>query len=1162
MRLTACPFLVAFLCAAEAIGEETSKNDMWKLLTNPEALERKGPKPPELDKPGFPAGLGRIRAGKEVWEAANLRYEFGSGWLQVPEPLLEGMGRRYFNASELLAVAVFHMPLPRGGGEQARGFLEAKHGKSALIRVIGEGKAEGRAEELGMRIFEFESVGGVAREIGLGGRMTRGGVGYVISVTGSDMEAARGEFDRLLNSLSWIDEGRDGSVPPVEALSLGWAGIRIPCDGEWLTPQPPELPNGVSAGWMTRRLELTAFDVRGMTLPARQMVTALLETMAVAEGGNYRLEDATWGGVETIRARPKRADGAALPVGMDWVLDAAVRDGFLCVAFGVLIDDSPETLKRHGEHLSRVVFSAPAGKVPEIPGAEQGRYAALIYNNIGLAAFEDGKFGIASVAFKKSMDLNASDPTVAENLANSLNEQGRTAAALEVIEQAAAAHPKHAGIGLWRAMLLAKSERHAEASKLFESLYRKGMREEGALISWIGALQAGGDHKRAAEVAREMHAETGRISWQRVLADCLWTAGDLAGAHEQFQLLAPEISARASAAVAALDLQKEFPGEGWVVLEDVRTWHWQKGEDASCTHRQRIRILGASGVTAFSTLYIPFKPTSERVTVHRLDVIPADGGETACFRDAEVHVRDSGGGIADGSKLVCIPVPSLKEGAVIDFVHTKRLLGTAERHPMVTDMMQEGSPLVYGAVVFTGGLEGVRFATNPGLEAVSGDSWRAWEAARPARRKGQSHLPPYAAWGRICWAGPADLTWQQEASDYLGEIRGILDDDGFAAQVADDLRLSEMPPREAIRAVVRWMNLKFQYQGLEFGRRARIPAKGADTLARSFGDCKDFSILLRGILREAGIKAELALTHSGGTVRPEIASLDQFDHMVVYLPDQGGLLLDGTVRHFNTPEALPSSAMGVPVFRLEAAEPGFVMPSESADIKRGARIERDVEIDADGNATVREVVVMEPTVAASFRYAFSSSPAAEHLRMMDQMIRRMEPRVQLTRFDAADLVDSFLPLRMELDYVVKGAFQHEEGRFHGTIPVVMERWLMEVEPERDRTLGMSVRMEESYASTTRVKAPAGAEWLPFEAPRTSPDACAFFAATVEAEGEGRNATIKANFRLTPHEGGLEDFNRFVESTRHALQRFGGRVRFKLPDAGDVRPPADPDTQEK
>ena len=149
----------------------------------------------------------------------------------------------------------------------------------------------------------------------------------------------------------------------------------------------------------------------------------------------------------------------------------------------------------------------------------------------------------------------------------------------------------------------------------------------------------------------------------------------------------------------------------------------------------------------------------------------------------------------------------------------------------------------------------------------------------------------------MLWVGERGTAWEKIAREYLESISDRLavgpDVEKAAREVAPDAAGDEI-----VHALAGDIHAKYVYQGLEFGRHARVMRPVSETLANRFGDCKDLSLLLRQMLVSRGIIAHLAVVNSGGGVRAELPSLDQFDHMVVYLPDfHGGWMLDPTASH-------------------------------------------------------------------------------------------------------------------------------------------------------------------------------------------------------------------------------------------------------------------------
>src|SRR5439155_22130028 len=89
---------------------------------------------------------------------------------------------------------------------------------------------------------------------------------------------------------------------------------------------------------------------------------------------------------------------------------------------------------------------------------------------------------------------------------------------------------------------------------------------------------------------------------------------------------------------------------------------------------------------------------------------------------------------------------------------------------------------------------------------------------------------------------------------------------------------------DKIAALLRHVQQDYVYRAVEFGRRARVPQPVAAVLHNHFGDCKDHALLLHQLLGAAGIQSHLALVRANDVLITEMPSLDQFDHVIVFVP--------------------------------------------------------------------------------------------------------------------------------------------------------------------------------------------------------------------------------------------------------------------------------------
>lgn len=86
-----------------------------------------------------------------------------------------------------------------------------------------------------------------------------------------------------------------------------------------------------------------------------------------------------------------------------------------------------------------------------------------------------------------------------------------------------------------------------------------------------------------------------------------------------------------------------------------------------------------------------------------------------------------------------------------------------------------------------------------------------------------------------------------------------------------------------VRALVTWLHAHVQYSGTSLDDAAIVPATPADTAKRGWGDAKDMAVLLLSLLRQAGVRAELALLSvgPGPDIDRDLPSFVSFDHVIV-----------------------------------------------------------------------------------------------------------------------------------------------------------------------------------------------------------------------------------------------------------------------------------------
>ncbi|MGN6106141.1 MAG: transglutaminase domain-containing protein [Kofleriaceae bacterium] len=197
-------------------------------------------------------------------------------------------------------------------------------------------------------------------------------------------------------------------------------------------------------------------------------------------------------------------------------------------------------------------------------------------------------------------------------------------------------------------------------------------------------------------------------------------------------------------------------------------------------------------------------------------------------------------------------------------------------------------------------------------------------------------------------------SWNAVARD----ARGLLERRIAEGPVAVPAALPRTATLEAVRAIAGWLHARVRTTGACLGDRALDAAPPAKTLARRAGGCMDKALLLLALLRDAGVRADLALVSTEGrdVIDPALAGLGPFEHPVVraWVGDRA-VWIDASAE-LALPGELPGELQGRPALVLaeDATAPTETPRSSSSDNQH--REVRTYQLSELGPATRVQVV--------------------------------------------------------------------------------------------------------------------------------------------------------------------------------------------------------------
>ncbi|MFH1808719.1 MAG: transglutaminase domain-containing protein [Pseudomonadota bacterium] len=534
-----------------------------------------------------------------------------------------------------------------------------------------------------------------------------------------------------------------------------------------------------------------------------------------------------------------------------------------------------------------------------------------------------------------------------------------------------------------------------------------------------------------------------------------------------------------SALQARMDRLRSEPGiEGYgsTSLYQVRIRQFRPGEPLRRTLYQCVRVRDAAAAARQSTLTFDFDPLREQMHVNALEVRDAHDRVIARGAPDTYYVVDkSGDGPQTHERTLHLPVPKLAPGHTVCLTLSSQHLAADETLPFERVLLAGPQPSRLSALVYLVDPAQLRSA-QANLEApqpvAGGLLWQIEDTPALAWEPQVQQVERFAP---VVHVADAQATWASEVQAYLQRIAPSLEVEPGVRALADDTAGTGIRGDALVERLAQQVRQSTTYKAIEFGSRGRDPARPSTTLARRYGDCKDHAVLLRALLRARGVDAELALVNTVASVREDLPSLDQFNHMVVYVPGRGGgRFVDTTEKNMPVLVAAPLGLAGRRALILTRTAPRFIAVPSYAPSEAQVQVQRQVELGDGDLLTVREKVQLDGIPAASLRHALAELDGAEHLRWAQALIARQLPGATLRSFSVHNLEQPEQGLKLELEYLLQGRVTRGEKkvlRVRTADPWARYFLVAPAVPQRRTPFETSVPVQVS--STTTLQAPGG-----------------------------------------------------------------------------------------
>lgn len=601
--------------------------------------------------------------------------------------------------------------------------------------------------------------------------------------------------------------------------------------------------------------------------------------------------------------------------------------------------------------------------------------------------------------------------------------------------------------------------------------------------------------------------------------------------------LPEELLAKHGAELALPDKQRDSSA---IILSDVTGFSFERGKQRKSTRYRRVKVMNSSGVSQHSTLRVDFSPLNERLYVNKLVVTDSDGKVVSRGSPSDYYVIDDRFSYeASHDKTLCMPVANLKPGCTIETAVTREALGDAEVFDFERIVMTSSLPLQNRACFFIGDTNAINRHVSNGISCTPVANGLVWRVSSPRTYKMEPMAPPVEKTEPMLLISDATVTWKDDAEEYIGRIKERLTRDISVDNLAKTLVKDVSDPQDRINRVLAHVQKDYTYKPIEFGVRGQLPYPAAETIRNRYGDCKDHAVLAHELLSALSIKSSLVLLHSGFSTVMSVPTLDQFDHMILYIPEKEGCrFVDLTQKSVCSPELVPTGLAGRKAMILEAGNVRFEAVPSYADNSCNVTCKTKIKVDGE-DISVDEVLTLSGHYTSSLRSLLKSYNENDRKTWAQHTIARYEPYAQLQSFNAENILNN-KDLVLKFTYRIGNRCRRKDGRTILQVPNVWARYYCVVQPMEDRTRGMVMEYPFSLSTHTTIEAD-GMSVL-----RSGEDASAklpFLSWGVGNSRTGQKHTLAFNCRYVPGEYPVTSYNQFASTMQRALQNATAEIEL-------------------
>ncbi len=497
-----------------------------------------------------------------------------------------------------------------------------------------------------------------------------------------------------------------------------------------------------------------------------------------------------------------------------------------------------------------------------------------------------------------------------------------------------------------------------------------------------------------------------------------------------------------------------------------------KGENWTRSEEMLMEILDQRGSAIYREFTFDFLPGFDRIYLNALEVYDSNFKlkQKVNLNGAYItYATEVGGG--NESQTAHFPLQELAPG---DFVYLQFSRTNIENKGMIpyTDFISS-KDIPIGESVFRIYADTTKFVTEEygDIKKKNIKGGVEWSVENPVVIRKELYMPVYQDFGSgVILTGKQQ--WKEVGEDYENLIKHQ-----FKQAVAVREKAQEVKGRKAgdnaVHALARFVRNDIRYRDIRFGGHSLIPQTAESTLKQHRGDCKDMALLLKEMLEAIGVKSYLTAIHLKEEGYQHLPTIQQFNHMILYVPKQGDISemwIDATDKTGND-RPVPLDMEGKVALVIDGENSHVVTtPVLEQNQEHQIAIDHRLFIAESGESQFRDSVTLSGKFGSGMRNHFYGRDVKEQEKLMEDFLMTGIPDVSIGNVKIENLKDFNKPLILVVTYASKGYFGQGGSELKGRFPNVWERSLFRFPKVNKRHHPIRMPQETLFSYSLKVSA--------------------------------------------------------------------------------------------